>query len=440
MKKFFIIIALIITSNAYSQWTVVSQVPSFSLINSISVVDQNVIWVACDTTHLFKTTNGGATWLSRSSGLPFGNLYGISALDTTNCWVGTVNGSIYRTSNGGMNWTLQFSMAGSFSDAIKMFDLNYGVYYGDPVGSGQPFQLRYTTNGGTNWLLSPNAPLSSNEYGLINSWDWLDTGRFWIGIANVVANATSSKVFRTTSGFGGGVWNATGIVGNGTSQGLYFQTVAFTDANNGMTGTNNSAIRKTTNGGVTWQTVSSPAGIPSFYCYNMNGLKDGSNTIRLCIGTTGLPFRIFRTTDLGTTWTEETLPSLGQTNGIHHMQFLNSSLGYSGGGAGTFMRYNGPSGVTNSNVTTPENFILEQNFPNPFNPNTIINYELKTAAFISIKVYDELGKEISSFVNRKQDAGKYSINFDAKELSSGLYFYTLETDNYKDVKKMVLLR
>ena len=64
----------------YSQWTVVSQVPSWSLINSISVVNQNDIWVACDTTHLYKTTNGGATWLSRSFGLLIGNHYGISAL------------------------------------------------------------------------------------------------------------------------------------------------------------------------------------------------------------------------------------------------------------------------------------------------------------------------------------------------------------------------
>jgi len=54
--------------------------------------------------------------------------------------------------------------------------------------------LRYTTNGGTNWLLTPNGPSSTNYYGLINAWDWLDTGKFWIGTANVLPNATSSKV------------------------------------------------------------------------------------------------------------------------------------------------------------------------------------------------------------------------------------------------------
>lgn len=143
---------MLLYGNANSQWSYVSSIPSGPYINSISVVDANTIWVCCDTGKVYKSTNGGLNWLQRNFGLGAGNLYGISALDTSNCWIGSVSGTIYYTSNGGYNWVSQLTVSGSFSDGIKMFNSNYGIYYGDPAGNGQPFQYRYTTNGGANWI------------------------------------------------------------------------------------------------------------------------------------------------------------------------------------------------------------------------------------------------------------------------------------------------
>ncbi len=86
------------------------------------------------------------------------------------------------------------------------------------------------------------------------------------------------------------------------------------------------------------------------------------------------------------------------------------------------------------------NFNLEQNYPNPFNPSTTINYTLAERSAITLKVYDVLGNEVASLVNTTQEAGKYDVEFDASNLSSGLYIYTLNTGNFTSSRKMMLLK
>ncbi len=86
------------------------------------------------------------------------------------------------------------------------------------------------------------------------------------------------------------------------------------------------------------------------------------------------------------------------------------------------------------------NFELKQNYPNPFNPSTVIQYQIPESGFVTLKVYDILGNEVATLINRKQKAGSYNINFNASALSSGIYFYQLKTGKYVDTKKMILLR
>ena len=434
-----LLILFAVTSTAFSQWTFVSR-PSGARFNSISVPSANVIWAACDSTKAFRSTDFGNTWVLRNTGLPTGNLYGISALDSSNCWIGTVTGSIYRTTNGGLSWEAQLVQSGSFADGIKMFNANYGIFYADPLGTGQPFQLRYTTNGGTNWNLSPNSPISQNDYGVINAWDWIDTGRIWVGAANATTAATSARIFRTTSGFGGGNWTAVQLPGSGTSDGLYWQAIAFTDASNGMAGTNGGNIRRTTDGGASWQLVSNPPGLGVIAVVNLHGFKDGSNLIR--VSTTGQGInKIFRTTNLGTSWTEETLPSQGTANAIEHIQFFSQALGYAGCLNGFFLRYGNPSSVNLANTELPDGFKLEQNYPNPFNPSTKINFSIPFSANVSLKLYDINGKEVTELFSQFKQAGNYSFDFVATpEMNSGMYFYTLRADNLIETRKLMLVK
>ncbi len=94
-------------------------------------------------------------------------------------------------------------------------------------------------------------------------------------------------------------------------------------------------------------------------------------------------------------------------------------------------------------ITGIKNFKVEQNTPNPFNPTTNITYELFEASYIKLKVFDLIGKEIATLVDASQTKGTYTVTFDASKyanLTSGIYFYKLETGKYSEVKKMILTK
>ena len=90
--------------------------------------------------------------------------------------------------------------------------------------------------------------------------------------------------------------------------------------------------------------------------------------------------------------------------------------------------------------SVPVDFNLSQNYPNPFNPSTRINYSLPKSDNVSIKIYNELGREVSTLVNGFKTAGTYEITFDGANLSSGIYFYKLQTTGFTATKKMLLIK
>ncbi len=92
------------------------------------------------------------------------------------------------------------------------------------------------------------------------------------------------------------------------------------------------------------------------------------------------------------------------------------------------------------NKIIPVNYSLAQNFPNPFNPETVIGYQLPASGYVSLKVYDLLGREVSTLVNEEKAAGSYEVKFDAKNLPSGIYFYTIQAGEFNQVRKMLLLK
>lgn len=101
-------------------------------------------------------------------------------------------------------------------------------------------------------------------------------------------------------------------------------------------------------------------------------------------------------------------------------------------------RYNAVTNIGNSE--TPVNYSLSQNYPNPFNPTTKINFNLAKNGFVTMKVYNLLGKEVANLVSGNYNAGSYSVDFNASKLSSGVYFYSIEVNGFKDIKKMMLVK
>ena len=95
--------------------------------------------------------------------------------------------------------------------------------------------------------------------------------------------------------------------------------------------------------------------------------------------------------------------------------------------------------VSVEDETIVDQFKLEQNFPNPFNPSTSIIYTVPSASFVNLKVYDILGNEVAVLVNEQMQAGSYQIDFNTAGLTGGVYFYQLTSDSFVDTKKMILL-
>ena len=100
------------------------------------------------------------------------------------------------------------------------------------------------------------------------------------------------------------------------------------------------------------------------------------------------------------------------------------------------------TGVNDEEKTMPDEFILKQNYPNPFNPTTNFEFRIADFGFVSLKVYDVLGREVAILVNEEKQPGEYDINFNSDDygLSTGVYIYRLTVNDHADSKKMILIK
>lgn len=104
------------------------------------------------------------------------------------------------------------------------------------------------------------------------------------------------------------------------------------------------------------------------------------------------------------------------------------------------IKYSSVSGIQPVNSNSPSEFSLEQNYPNPFNPSTKINFSIPVNSFVSLKIFDINGREVSDLVNEMLDAGVYNVTFNASRLVSGLYFCRLSAGSFTDTKKLILIK
>jgi len=100
----------------------------------------------------------------------------------------------------------------------------------------------------------------------------------------------------------------------------------------------------------------------------------------------------------------------------------------------------GPNNITGDPRELPTTYSLSQNYPNPFNPVTKINFAIPKQSFVTIKVFDILGREVKTLINENKSAGNYIVEFNASTLASGVYYYRIEAGDFRDVKKMILIK
>ena len=129
---------------------------------------------------------------------------------------------------------------------------------------------------------------------------------------------------------------------------------------------------------------------------------------------------------------------------LYGVSFSDINNGTVVGRAGTILRTtNGGTSfieIGNEGNEIPSKCIILQNYPNPFNPTTTIRYQISERSFVTIKVYDVLGSEVTMPINEEKSIGSYELEFNGSKLPSGIYFYQIKTGNFVETKKMILLK
>ena len=191
----------------------------------------------------------------------------------------------------------------------------------------------------------------------------------------------------------------------------------------------NSYIYMTTNTGVTWNLVYS--GTQG----RIRGLDFYSQVFAV-----GLNGTILKGSGDGTIWSAQ---NSGVNNTLYAVSVLESNhdIAYVAGDNGTMLKTNnGGIGIQNISSEIPDKYSLSQNYPNPFNPSTKIRFAIPKNELVTLKIYDLLGREAAILVNEKLQPGTYETTFDGSSLTSGVYFYRLNAGDFKETKKMILIK
>ncbi|MDQ3022667.1 MAG: T9SS type A sorting domain-containing protein [Bacteroidota bacterium] len=427
-----IILLLISVSGIYSQSGWVQQPSGITTdLYSVHFINPNTGWTSGDNGRILQTVNGGINWLSQNSttSLP---LYSIMFADESTGWaVGGLNDNnplcdhlviVLKTTNGGAAWLQQISGTGYlFND---LFVVNNQTAYVCNAGiCCPPFcivstgSVLRTTSSGQNW--------SSSITGAGYSVFFLDINNGWaLTRHSSDVPPRLDKVYRTSNA--GNNWQ---LISSDTN--IFFPRPPNLMFVNELTGyLARGSLLKTTNGGLDWEITNSISTSNINYHFFIN------EDTGWCSGATG---KIIRTDNGGTNWNSQISNTASSLNSIY---FIDKHTGWIAGSGGTILKTiaGGLTSINQSYSSIFSSFELKQNYPNPFNPTTVISYQLAVNSIAILKVFDVLGKELITLVNEKQNAGSYAVDFSGEGLPSGVYFYKLETEDFTQTKRMILLK
>ena len=387
---------------------------------SVSAADDHNVWVCGDAGKVLRTVNGGTNWVSVGatpipSTLPLYCIFGIDSLTVLVTGSTTTATFLYRTSNGGANWVQVFTQTGGFIDAVSMGNASAGFFVGDPVGGR--WTLFGTVTGGLTWDSAQfRLPQAGTETGYNNSFFFDPVSQaVWFGTNN-------TRVYRSTNLI---LWGTEPTTGEINSDAMYF-----TSSTNGMCG--GTLVLFTTNAGAVWTPVAtSMPGTAAVL--GITGITSNWWVIRQAA-------QVYFTYNNGTNWSTSYSAPAG--NFLHLTQsragipILYAIRDNGGISKGTNLLV----GVQHSSGDVPKEYSLSQNYPNPFNPTTNIKYQIAKNSFVTLKVFDILGREVATLVNGQLKAGSYESHFDGNNFASGTYFYKLKAGDFTETRMLVLLK
>ncbi len=427
---FFTLIALLTPRSIHSQW-VQQTLPVSGTPYDMQFINSNTGWMTLSSPLTFlKTTNSGTSWFTLSSGTTqFGNLKFFN--DTLGYTLGSISGNIAisKTTNGGLNWTVIYTSPNSFQ-SMNFINPDTGWVCGFNGSLGAIWR---TTDGCATFQQEIQSGSSGMDRIFFLSQKVNGENIGWCSQGNIFRKTTNS----------GTSWFQAASISAGNE--IYF-------INKDTGWISNGGMFKSTDGGASWINEPMPTD-PSFTLTNMvkfifvdknKGFGTGGERF---FGSGQFRGVVWVTTNGGINWGYQQPDTSFHVNVLGVIYFSDSSNGWSyaqGGNKGVHTTNGGGqiiyTGVNIISTEIPTNYKLFQNYPNPFNPSTNIKYQIVNSSYILLAVYDLLGREISILVNQKQSAGTYEVNFNEGNLSSGIYFYMLTSGNFKDVKKMLLVK
>ncbi len=436
MRKFICILILILqTSLLYSDqgWNELPVITNNSLY-SIYFINPNTGFVCGNSGSLYKTTNGGSVWLPNSSpGIhDYRNIYFLDSLKgiLTTDPIPSEAGYwfiVYFTSNQGASWTqiaqLYNYISDSYSDSSEFF-LSFKGSFGFETTGGIAFSQ--INNISFNSLPTYQAFRNSSAFSVckINNKVWISAS-----YGDDVGTDVNRVGYSTNYGAN---WNIilydSAVTWTEPPAHNKFYKLRFLNDSIGYM-SSKMGLMKTNNGGSNWyflDTTFTKNIQQNFFTSQDTGWVFAGN-------------KIYKTISGGINWDQQFTYSANFTQPF----FLNSLTGYvlcdnrrilktTTGGL--------VSVLSNTDLTGPEKYFLQQNFPNPFNPSTNLEFEIPELGFVSLKVYDALGKVVRTLVNENRPAGYYNVEFDGSDLPSGVYFYRLEAGKFAETKRMILLK
>ncbi|HEY3250106.1 MAG TPA: T9SS type A sorting domain-containing protein [Ignavibacteria bacterium] len=418
------------------------------VFKDISFYNTQVGYIVSELGGVFKTTDGGDNWTAiMNLGFPY-YWYGVNAISADTVVIsgfnnqGPINTGVVRwTLNGGTNWSADIVLTRPLSgvgwlDRVHFFNQNTGI-----VMNGLSGDCYYTSTGGKDssaWTFITVYPSSG-----------------WIA-GNIDAQA-NGNVYATGIRFAKSTNYGLNWTTSSSADNVFDGGVDFLDNNNlfGWTGGGQISdpvsgwTHRTTDGGTTWgpRQLVFPYPVRAVYFFDQNtGFAIGGNLYQNAGG-------IYSTSNGGANW------NLDNSTGaeMFSMDYKAISpdsmdvwcVGSTGGGTGYTgklykARIQNLVGINLINSEVPKEFKLYQNYPNPFNPLTKIKFQVPAGAQyiepVQLIIYDILGNEIQTLVNKNLQPGTYEITFDGKNLSSGVYFYRLNLEKYSEIRKMILVK
>jgi len=412
-----------------------------AMLGKIWFVNETEGWIACQAGGFLHTTNAGSNWIYVN---PFPSdtvesfcdpSLSMSWVGTTHGWnIGTIGGTanpqgaaIYRTTNGGTSWDKMIlsSDPDVMGIQIQFADVNNGWALTFNFNSGQASFLR-TTDSGNNW-----AP--QNGRGLFY---FVDASNGWaFAGSGAMGENPPYTIHRTTDG--GDSWTEQ-YSDNSAGR---FNGIRFSDINNGWVVGENGKVLKTDNGGASWSIVTNSGINPDESCKAVFPLDENHVWIPSKDNDANQTPFVQYSPDGGSMWSTQMTPfgSTQEDYPIFSICFINPELGWLTADYGRIAKYTGTTSVEDE-VNGLNDFSLGQNYPNPFNPSTKIKFNIPESGNTTIKVFNLLGSEVATLLNEMKQPGTYEINFDAAGLSSGTYFYSMESGNFREVMKMIILK